>query len=275
MCWSKAPSFAAVNGVSQDVPVEPLISRELLRAVCEPFFEQMLTAVQESLLQAQKQQKNEEAQAMKPATQMMKPTSFQPVVRPVSRIFGQLDPMLDEESTEADEPGAFASLLSGPSSEGESVDAVEAKSPESEVPLPMSPTSLECIEQTCDPEKSTMVCRHWKSKGWCRLQSNCKFLHPEHKRGISAPKGCGGSKNNGDISRVAHPGISTILSLSDAISTEVDVPKTSVAQRMKRGGRIGSSTNSLQQAQLGDPEQEVASPDSLGYLAEHHTFHYV
>jgi len=32
-------------------------------------------------------------------------------------------------------------------------------------------------------EKSVMVCRHWKSKGWCRLGNDCKFLHPEHKRG--------------------------------------------------------------------------------------------
>jgi hypothetical protein len=34
-------------------------------------------------------------------------------------------------------------------------------------------------------EKSTMVCRHWKSKGLCKLGSKCKFLHPEHKRGVS------------------------------------------------------------------------------------------
>jgi len=36
-------------------------------------------------------------------------------------------------------------------------------------------------------EKSAMVCRHWKSKGWCRMEDACKFLHPEHKRGATAP----------------------------------------------------------------------------------------
>lgn len=36
-------------------------------------------------------------------------------------------------------------------------------------------------------EKSVMVCRHWKSKGWCRLDAQCKFLHPEHKRGTGVP----------------------------------------------------------------------------------------
>lgn len=39
-------------------------------------------------------------------------------------------------------------------------------------------------EHGSDQEKSVMVCRHWKSKGWCRLEDNCKFLHPEHKRGV-------------------------------------------------------------------------------------------
>eukprot|EP00929_Paragymnodinium_shiwhaense_P008920 TRINITY_DN112909_c0_g1_i1.p1 TRINITY_DN112909_c0_g1~~TRINITY_DN112909_c0_g1_i1.p1 ORF type:complete len:518 (+),score=71.71 TRINITY_DN112909_c0_g1_i1:72-1625(+) len=35
-------------------------------------------------------------------------------------------------------------------------------------------------------EKSVMVCRHWKSKGWCRLEDSCKFLHPQHKRGTGS-----------------------------------------------------------------------------------------
>merc|ERR1719401_636557 len=30
-----------------------------------------------------------------------------------------------------------------------------------------------------------MVCRHWKSKGWCRYGSECKFLHRENKRGVT------------------------------------------------------------------------------------------
>merc|ERR1719401_342523 len=33
--------------------------------------------------------------------------------------------------------------------------------------------------------KSHMVCRHWKTKGWCKYQTNCKFMHPEHKRGVT------------------------------------------------------------------------------------------
>merc|ERR1719350_665529 len=34
-----------------------------------------------------------------------------------------------------------------------------------------------------EQEKSVMVCRHWKSKGFCKLEDQCKFLHPENKRG--------------------------------------------------------------------------------------------
>ncbi|CAE6927274.1 unnamed protein product [Symbiodinium natans] len=34
--------------------------------------------------------------------------------------------------------------------------------------------------------KSAVVCRHWKSKGWCRLGDECKFAHPEHKCGAGS-----------------------------------------------------------------------------------------
>lgn len=35
--------------------------------------------------------------------------------------------------------------------------------------------------------KSAVVCRHWKSKGWCRMGNECKFAHPEHKCGAGLP----------------------------------------------------------------------------------------
>mmetsp|Transcript_138027 Transcript_138027/g.428982 ORF Transcript_138027/g.428982 Transcript_138027/m.428982 type:complete len:364 (-) Transcript_138027:27-1118(-) len=36
------------------------------------------------------------------------------------------------------------------------------------------------------PAQQTLVCCHWKNKGWCRYQDSCKFLHPAHKRGVGA-----------------------------------------------------------------------------------------
>jgi len=38
------------------------------------------------------------------------------------------------------------------------------------------------------PGGSPMVCCHWKNKGWCKYQAACKFSHPEHKRGVGAPR---------------------------------------------------------------------------------------
>jgi hypothetical protein len=40
-------------------------------------------------------------------------------------------------------------------------------------------------------ERSAMVCCHWKNKGFCKYGNSCKFLHPEHKRGVGLPGGTG------------------------------------------------------------------------------------
>lgn len=54
-------------------------------------------------------------------------------------------------------------------------------------------------------EKSVMVCRHWKSKGWCRLDSACKFLHPESKRGVGIGQKDPSSPSGGTSSSQASP----------------------------------------------------------------------
>lgn len=104
--------------------------------MCAPFFEQMVSALQDSL----------HCQHGRPQQEMLS-------------MKGSMTHW-DDASTDADEVCAFASLLSSPPSEES--------------------------EPASDTEKSIMVCRHWKSKGWCRMDAKCKFLHPEHKRGISA-----------------------------------------------------------------------------------------
>lgn len=248
MLWGCAPASHG-GGLAQETPAEPLVSRELLRSVCEPFFEQMLTALQQALQQTQKQQFSKDAQIMQPTLQMTKISSFQSASRPISHQLSRLDPMLDEESTEADELGAFASLLSGPSSEGESIDSLEAKSPEVEVVFPVAQSDgLDEAGRSSCAEKSNMVCRHWKTKGFCRLESSCKFLHPEHKRGATARKCCiGGSANIGGISRATHPGMSTILNLCDAIVTEENV--TGARGKKQKGCRDRSHGG--QQVQIG------------------------
>merc|ERR1719265_485958 len=84
----------------------------------------------------------------------------------------------DEVSTEAEDCGAFSALLSGSSSPS-AVEVTEL-SPPMDTPTASSP---EDSDQGSDPEKAVMVCRHWRSKGWCRMEDKCKFLHPENKRG--------------------------------------------------------------------------------------------
>lgn len=217
MCWGVSPGVPA-NSHSAQTPMPPLISRELLRTVCEPFFEQMITALQHALQEqmlAQQQCPDTINHAMKNAL------ANQGCLQPWSC----LDPTFDEESTEADDFGAFASLLSGCPSEA------DTKSPETDVVAPLSleyalpeePEQSSDLELELDSEKSSMVCRHWKTKGWCRMESNCKFLHPEHKRGVAAP---------GGISRATCPGMST---------GESEMPVAALARRKKRGGKNRSN----------------------------------
>merc|ERR1719217_206340 len=71
MCWGLAADAMLTT---------PLISRELLRKVCEPFFEQMLTALQQAL--QQKHQCDKEAQIMQTMNQTTKSAAFQSLFCP-------------------------------------------------------------------------------------------------------------------------------------------------------------------------------------------------
>lgn len=215
MCWDKEPSIGSCAGLSSlgtSRPEAPTISRELLRSVCEPFFDQMLDALQHVLEQQQQRQRYEEQMRMQAVPQC-----------PPRLPLHHLDPMPDEESTDIDEFGAFASLLSGPSSEDERSGSALPKSGETSATT--SQLTKEEPDQISDPEKSAMVCRHWKTKGWCRMESKCKFQHPEHKRGVALPNG-GNSAGNarcGDMIGAERTGIRTTLNLTQALSNEAQV----------------------------------------------------
>merc|ERR1712050_33753 len=51
-----------------------------------------------------------------------------------------------------------------------------------------------------EDQKCPMVCHHWKSKGWCRMEAECKFLHPDHNRGIGSKPRRGRRGRCGDSS---------------------------------------------------------------------------
>eukprot|EP00419_Tripos_fusus_P015371 CAMPEP_0172745310 /NCGR_PEP_ID=MMETSP1074-20121228/137579_1 /TAXON_ID=2916 /ORGANISM="Ceratium fusus, Strain PA161109" /LENGTH=559 /DNA_ID=CAMNT_0013576453 /DNA_START=42 /DNA_END=1722 /DNA_ORIENTATION=- len=78
---------------------------------------------------------------------------------------------------------------------GEGCSASAAAAPQSRRVLPETPEGASPAGDGTD-ERSVMVCRHWKSKGWCRLEDACRFLHPEHKRGGTTTGGGGGAKKN-------------------------------------------------------------------------------
>jgi len=204
----------------ETAPVEPVVSRDLLRNVCEPFFEQMLTALQQALAVPQKQQHNgcaadatimqtmaqaklvfdqmltalPQALALMPKEQPNTCAKTVPVVAQKTKLSSKAaafqpslhtnhysDPTLDLESTEA------ADSIDGdsrrPSRQASESDAV---TPET-ISVAPGHTPHDYAKQSL--EKNSMVCRHWRSKGWCRLHESggCMFAHPEHKRGVAAP----------------------------------------------------------------------------------------
>lgn len=84
---------------------------------------------------------------------------------------------------------------------GQSIDPVTGEvflnlrlalcAPAAAAPLPPRPVPRRARTGPAVPAdsravKSAMVCCHWKNKGWCRYEDGCRFLHPEHKRGIGA-----------------------------------------------------------------------------------------
>jgi len=214
----------------EDNPKEKTISRDLIRSICEPFFEQMLAALEHALFQRQEerqQQCKQEAQLEQTLTNVTKlsskaasfkpafPSEVQQLISSTHKSVMQLKiaPTLnvdylykrdDEVSTEAGESGAFTSLLHGPS-EAESMDA-DSKSSEviGTAPAPLNLAFPNVAHQSGDVERNGIVCRHWKSKGWCRLQETgcCKFSHPDHKRGIPTQVSCDeAGADQGEVNR--------------------------------------------------------------------------
>jgi len=173
MCYRISADCSAYQ-----MPSEPAAAREVLRRMCEPFFEQMITSLHQQL---NVPEVTSSMESMQVRSQQMSGACLQPLF-----YHSGLASYHDELSTDANESCAFSSVFSGPSSEGECLDAHEKNS--------------EASAPSSDAERSVMVCRHWKSKGWCRLDSKCKFLHPEDKRGVCAPKASGNSDAGDEFS---------------------------------------------------------------------------
>eukprot|EP00927_Polykrikos_kofoidii_P056056 TRINITY_DN50239_c0_g1_i1.p1 TRINITY_DN50239_c0_g1~~TRINITY_DN50239_c0_g1_i1.p1 ORF type:complete len:438 (-),score=73.84 TRINITY_DN50239_c0_g1_i1:22-1335(-) len=96
----------------------------------------------------------------------------------------RLSPVISQTMPKIQTPGAVVVALGRQSEE----EAQQEPNPESAGAVPAAASSSTELDRVAGAgEKSPMVCRHWKSKGWCRLEAGCKFLHPEHKRGVCMP----------------------------------------------------------------------------------------
>jgi hypothetical protein len=108
-----------------------------------------------------------------------------------------MEHLIEDDGSDAGDVGAFSSVL---------VDSSPAwqPCPEPVAQLPMvCPPAAKSGAKPAKPagangeqEKpvTVMVCRHWKSKGWCRLGSECKFSHPDHKCGVGSNNANKGSQ---------------------------------------------------------------------------------
>jgi hypothetical protein len=154
----------------------PLVRHQLIQTLCQPFFENIVEQLCREV--------SDESFSSKDAHQIQKAVLEQGKPR---LSLGQRLGLWEEDSTDADNDSAFASLFS---SDGEDCDVdcrqeTEMESHASRFTARLTVCCEEDSESLQDVEKSQMVCRHWKSKGFCRYGSECKFLHPENKRGVT------------------------------------------------------------------------------------------
>lgn len=193
------------------------LSKELLRRVCEPFFEQMLVALQEVLTNPYAMVNHEEAFS----SCFMQATGCQN-----ERLSEEFN---DEE--DGGDLGAFSSVLVGNNWQGggPSMETFDFQARASDVNSPVGDGGVKGEGEQGGEEKVAvvMVCRHWKSKGWCRMGDACKFSHPSHKCGV-------GSASKGSTAAPLARSNS-----SDEEGTGVDGPKKSGRKRRSkaRGGK--------------------------------------
>jgi hypothetical protein len=157
---SRIANHAGVLGAA-----EPSVRPQLIHTLCQPFFEQAVEVLCADISSV----------GMAGAT-MACPCKDDRITLNLGRGLG----FLEEDSTDADSDSAFAALLSSEGEDCEVEQRMEWASHSSPLGFDVDSESLK------NDEKSEMVCRHWTSKGWCRYQSQCKFLHPENECGISA-----------------------------------------------------------------------------------------
>lgn len=153
----------------------PLVRHDLIHYLCQPFFERLSEVLygQLSISNCLHAQVKEDVQGITESLDLEN-----------SRlILEQHLGFWDEASTDVEDGSPFVSLLSSDVEECQGSHRIEASSA-SQLSRTRALSFEDDTYSLIDFCESTMVCRHWKSKGFCRYNSQCKFLHPEHARGI-------------------------------------------------------------------------------------------
>jgi len=187
--WERAPPGNISH--EDNTRSAPGLTKELLRRVCEPYFEQML----ESLLMTLQNPH------VMPAGGPIKETEAFGCLKPTPDIDSE-----DDSPEESGGLGAFSSVfVDRPQARPFCLPVSQSGAPNLDMRMrPQSGMTLErgdlekqvnAALEGQEKQVTVMVCRHWKSKGWCRLGDECKFAHPEHKCGVGAPAAKGAANS--------------------------------------------------------------------------------
>jgi len=216
---SLSSSCSAETAPSANLPeVQALLSKDFLRKVCAPLFEEMVDAVQQALevqVKTSGVPGNPEALARSFAAANQPCISLAEALRcqdesatsaGASTSTASSVSFTDTEASSTPPcPKPVALVLPGTETRRSSSSASCCSNEDEAIASPSAPevtqsgtAAVAAAEGSCVAEqqaaqgipvkRSTMVCHHWKSKGWCRLGTDCKFMHPEHKRGVGS--GC-------------------------------------------------------------------------------------
>lgn len=164
---------------------EPSVRHCLIQTLCQPFFEQAVETLCRDISSV--------GPSMAEMTRQNITNGPLKDDRPILSL-GQRLGLLEEDSTDADNDSAFATLFSSDGEDCEADQRMERSSQSSQFSSRLVGCDGDCEFARRD-EKTQMVCKHWKSKGCCRYESQCKFSHPENKRGVSAR----GPTENSDV----------------------------------------------------------------------------
>jgi len=207
MMWGCAPASNCYNVYlpAPAVPTPNAISKEFIRSVCQPHFEQMLMAV---------------SQAVQVQVQIQQGLSLQEPCRSTegSGAFSAIFTPTHEElqrATNGPRSFAYGAEAFSKTSPAESTLAESDGAGRQRQDLE-SDTTSESV-----PEQSGMICRHWKSKGWCRMEENCKFSHPDDGRGagfVDGAKTAGRTKVTSGRDQNNHPADQLAPSSADTSS---------------------------------------------------------